>query len=106
MAEVNAAIMAPLQSYNDWNIALTTVSPDNRAIFDDELASGTTYQLRAVNLLDKHTVKTSQTYSSLRACVSELDVWLTAVLAVKFGTPFARIIISSNVNAYHPQSIA
>lgn len=93
MAEPNAAIMAQLAGFFEWNIDLTTLSSDNKALFDDELAANTTYRLHAVNILDPYTQYTTAVYNSLRAAVDELIAKLNLWAGKKFGTVNATIRI-------------
>lgn len=101
MAEPNAAIMSQLAGFNEWNIDLTTLSSDNKALFDDELAANTTYRLHAVNIKDPLTQYTTASYNALQGAVTEMSAKLTTWANKKFGTAVGQIRINGYANAFH-----
>ena len=99
-AKVNAATMAPLQTYLTWNIFLVTNSGNKSSLFDDEISGGTTYQLTAVNLLNPNAQYTTPVSYKLADAVSDLQTWLNARSNVKFGSSFARLVTQTSVVPY------
>lgn len=100
MAEPNAAIMAQLAGFFEWNIDLTTLSSDNKALFDDELAANTTYRLHAVNIANPLTQYTTATYNALQGAVTEMSAKLTSWASKKFGTAVGQIRINGSARAF------
>lgn len=94
MAEPNAAVIAALAGFAEWNINLITLSSDNKALFDDELAANTTYQLRAVNIKDPYTVVVGAVCKDLQSAVNGMSTTLTSYANKKFATAKGSLSIA------------
>jgi len=96
-----AEILSDLLQYTSWNVSLITNYPDGITRVDDTLVvAGVTRQVRAVNILDPHTVKASSTGTDLQLVVTELDALLAPTESAKYTTANGRFQLIGTANAF------
>lgn len=99
-AQINAVIVDVLRNYYPWNFSVVTAYAAGQSMFDDELARGTTYQVKAVSISDPLTSYTTSSYTNIRGAVADMEAWLATRGTAKFATVNGQLKVLATAHVF------